>query len=238
VIGFDEVHDALSIPGLIDVLTAAQASRRAQVSYAFLGPELSAVKEHPWGDEVERVVVRALSPTLVGETIAARFGATGRDAGDAAGIIATIAAGHPQRSNLLASLLWDQTPAGGRATITAARAAIDQALSRCTPEFETRWATLHGNERRVAVAIANDIAPQGTRAQRATGLASFGAAQRALHGIRASGVAETRDDRTVLTDSLFAEWLRRRHAQTPIEPDWQALRSATQARRGGLSRGM
>ncbi len=97
------------------------------------------------------------------------------------------------------------TAEGERATIATARAAIDNALIRCAPELDVRWNALYANERGVAVAFANGIAPQGTRAQRATGLASFGAAQRALQGLKASGVARTVGEQTILTDPLFAE---------------------------------
>ena len=167
-----------------------------------------------------------------------RFADTDRDAGEAAHVIASVGVGHPQRLSLLAAQLWALTPEGGRATIAMARAAIHNALLRCTPEFEVRWNALHSNERRVAVAIASGIAPQGTRAQRATGLASFGAAQRALQGVKASGVARTDGDQTTLTDPLFAEWLRRRYQQGPPEPNWQALRRRAELERGIGHRGM
>jgi hypothetical protein len=104
--------------------------------------------------------------------------------------------------------------------------ALQTACRRLGAEFVVRWNALHGNERRVAVAIANEMAPQGTVAQRATGLAGPGAAPRALQGVKSSGVAEVRDGKTVLTDPLFAEWLRARHTFAPPEPDWLGLRRA------------
>jgi hypothetical protein len=57
-----------------------------------------------------------------------------------------------------------------------------------------------------------------------------------LQGIKASGVAQVRDERTTLTDPLFAEWLRRRYSQAPAEPDWQALRQQRERlERGGMT---
>ena len=118
--------------------------------------------------------------------------------------------------------------------MASARRAVELAVQSCAAEFEVRWQALHGNERRVAVAIANEIAPQGTRAQRATGLAGYGAAQRAVQGVKASGIAAIRDERLTITDPLLAEWLRHRHAAAPPEPDWSARRRevARQAARG------
>jgi hypothetical protein len=174
------------------------------------------------------VTVGAIDSALLRDDIAQRFEATGKDAGDAAQIVAVLGAGHPQRTNLLAWHLWMLTGNRRPANAQDARVALETACRRLGPEFAVRWHALHGNERRVAVALANEMAPQGTVAQRATGLAGPGAAQRALQGVKSSGVAEVRDGKTVLTDPLFAEWLRARHSFAPPEPDWLALRRARQ----------
>jgi hypothetical protein len=238
VLSFDEVQDALAVPEIFDLLKRARGRSNDRVSYAFAGPDLSAMEQGLWSEHAARVIVATIDPILFAREITRRFADTGRDAGEAAKVIAIVGAGHPQRSSLLASQLWELTAGGEPATIATAKAAIEWALVRCVPEFDVRWSALHSNERRVAVAIANEIAPQGTRAQRATGLASFGAAQRALQGIKSSGVAQTRDERTTLTDPLFAEWLRRRYSQIPVEPDWQALRRRAEPQRHGITRGM
>jgi hypothetical protein len=236
VVSFDEVRDVFAIPEIVGAMGSARASAADQLSYAFGGPDLSAVEQSLWSEPTATVTVGIVDPLLFAGEITRRFEDTGRDAGEAARVIATAGAGHPQRTSLLAAQLWELTADRERATVATASAAIERSLARCTPEFDVRWNALHSNERRVAVAIANEIAPQGTRAQRATGLTSFGAAQRALQGIKSSGVAQTRDERTTLTDPLFAEWLRRRYSQAPAEPDWQALRQQReQLERGGMT---
>jgi hypothetical protein len=226
VIALDDVHDVVAVPGVIDAVLAASARGGDRVSWVFTGPRLFEGEQGLRARGSRMVEVGELDPLMFADEVTRRFAASGRDAGEAAHVIASVGAGHPQRSSLLAAQLWELTSDGGRATVAMARAAIDSALIRCGPEFDVGWTALHSNERRVAVAIANGIAPQGTRAQRATGLASFSAAQRALQGIKASGVARAEDDQTTLTDPLFAEWLRRRYPQAPPEPDWQALRRA------------
>ncbi|MEO6857250.1 MAG: hypothetical protein ABI323_01485 [Solirubrobacteraceae bacterium] len=238
VVAFDEIQDVLAVPGIVDALGNARNRGTNRIGYVFAGRDLSTAQHGLWSKRAPTVTVGPIESVLFAGEIMRRFAATGRDAGEAAKVIATLGAGHPQRTSLLASQLWELTADGNRATVATARMAIEQSLARCGPEFDVRWNALHGNERRVAVAIANDIAPQGTRAQRATGLASFGAAQRALQGIKSSGVAQTRDERTTLTDPLFAEWLRRRYSQTPAEPDWQTLRRRAELQRGGITRGM
>ena len=236
VIALDEVKDALAVQPITEALLGARERMSDRVGWVFVGPDLSSAEQGLWTPRARAVEVGRLDATRFAVEVARRFAVGGRDAGEAAQVVAAVGAGHPQRSSLLAAQLWELTPEDFRATVPMAQIAINRALARTAPEFELRWNALHGNERRVAVAIANGIAPQGTRAQRATGLASVSAAQRALQGVKASGVAKTDGDQTTLTDPLFAEWLRRRYPQAPPEPGWQALRQ--RAERGGIRRGM
>jgi hypothetical protein len=232
IVCFDDFPDALAIENVADKVESAAGGH---ISYVYAGAELAS--RQLVADE-DVLSLGVIDPSLFAEHIALRFEETARDAGEAANAIATIGAGHPQRTSLLAAQLWELTGEGERATVAGARVAIEQALVRCAPEFEVRWQALHSNERRVAVALARELAPQGTRAQRATGLAGYGAAQRALQGLKSSGVARADQDRTTLTDPLFAAWLRQRYERIPAEPGWEALRRMRAQQRLGISRRM
>lgn len=232
VLCFDEAQDALAIPAVADAISK---QRRAQVSRVFTGPAITSQEAPAWTKRVAIVTVGRIEAIWFAGDIAERFAATGRDAGETPRVLATLGAGHPQRTNLYGAVLWEMTAAGERAPVWKAHEAIQEAARRSTPELEARFQALHGNERRVAVAIANGLAPQGTRAQREVGLAGFGAAQRAVRGVESRGVAEMRGDRMVLTDPLFAEWLRVRYPQGPPEPDWSSVR---RWRERDLTRGM
>ncbi len=238
----DDFQDATVVPAVVEAIREARTHDDGRMGYVFVGPlgpeRGKATGAAAWPDEAATVTVGAIDPQLFEDEISRRFADIGRDAGEAAGLIAGVGAGHPQRTSLLAWQLWELTASSERANVASARMAIELALRRCAPELQMRWNGLHSNERRVAVAIANEIAPQGTRAQRATGLAGPGAAQRALQGIKTSGVAQMTDERVTLTDPLFAEWLRRQYSQIPVEPDWQALRRRAGIQRGGITRGM
>ncbi|MGI8863747.1 MAG: hypothetical protein ACR2JH_04995 [Solirubrobacteraceae bacterium] len=239
---FDDYQDAIAVPAVVEAIREACARDVRRMGYAFVGPLRSERGKiggpAGWPDRPAIVTVGAIDPHRFAGEVSRRFADTGRDAGEGAELIGGVGAGHPQRTSLLAWQLWELTAAGERTNVASARMAIDLTLRRCTPEFNVRWNNLHSNERRVAVAIANEIAPQGTRAQRATGLSGAGAAQRALQGIKTSGVAQMRGEQVTLTDPLFAEWLRRRYSQIPVEPDWQTLRRQAQLQRGGIRRGM
>jgi hypothetical protein len=232
VVCFDEAHDALAIPAVAD---AMRKQRQAEASRVFTGAAIQSQESPAWTKRAAIVTVGRIEALWFAGDIADRFAATGRDAGETPRVLATLGAGHPQRTNLYAAVLWDMTPDGERAPVWRAHEAIQEAVRRSTPELEARFQALHGNERRVAVAIANGLAPQGTRAQREVGIAGFGAAQRAVRGLESRGVAELRDERMVLTDPLFAEWLRARNPQAPPEPDWSSVR---RWRERDLTRGM
>jgi hypothetical protein len=239
VVALDEFQDAATVPGLIEALEAGQRRYRREVSFVFAGLELHSPGKQPdrpavWGRRPALISVGVIEPELLASHITHRFSETGRDAGEAAGAIAQTGAGHPQRTILLAHQLWELTPPGERATVASTRVAVTQTLTRLGGELNLRWQSLHTNERRVAVAIARDIAPQGTRAQRATGLASISAAQRAVQGIQNAGVAEQRGRQLTLTDPLFAEYLRRRHAPPLAGVDRLASRRA-QIQTGGIT---
>ncbi len=240
VVCFDEFQDAASVPGVLEAVGEISERDRRTVGYVFAGPDLSSLADdaeqrRPWGSTSVKVRVGTVAPESFAEAISRRFRETGRDAGEAADIVARMGAGHPQRTSQLAWHLWELTAARERASARSARAAQAAAIRQAASEFDLRWHALHGNERRVAVALAHDIAPQGTRAQRATGLAGFGAAQRAVQGVKSSGIADLRDNRLTLTDPLFAQWLRLRYSPGTVGQDWQSLRLERSQR---LNRGM
>ncbi len=238
---FDEFQDTLAIKAVQESLQRARGDDGGRIAHVFVGPELASRREPggepppAWSERAATVAIGSVDADLFAEHIASVFEQTGREAGEAGRLLAQVGAGHPQRTSMLASYLWDLTGEGERATVPTARMAISNALRASAGELEARWQSLHSNERRVAVAIARDLAPQGTRAQRATGLAGFGAAQRAVQGVKSSGIAEQRGDGMVLIDPLFAEWLRMRYQSLAAEPDWLSLRR--QAERGIERRG-
>jgi hypothetical protein len=232
VVCFDEAQEALAIQSVADAL---RRQRRAEPSRVFTGAGIHSQESPAWTKRAAIVTVGRIEALWFAGDITERFAATGRDAGETPRVLATLGAGHPQRTKMYAAVLWDMTAEGECAPVWAAHEAIQEAVRRSTPELEARFQALHGNERRVAVAIANGLAPQGTRAQREVGLAGFGAAQRAVRGLESRGVAEMRGERMALTDPLFVEWLRARYPQAPPEPDWSSVR---RWRERDLTRGM
>lgn len=217
-VAFDEFQDVLTVPGLDGLLRSHVQHHGEQVSYAFAGSEPSLLRElfaersRPFYGQAHPLPLGRISPALLADAIAERFDATGRRAGEAGQIVAELGAGHPQRTMLLAWQLWERTASGATATPEDAQTALDRALVARRHELEAAQRGLTGNERRVMVAAAHGLAPTGTRAQRATGLATGSAGQKAVRSLLERGELEALDDgRLIVVDPLSAIYLRANH---------------------------
>lgn len=213
----DEFQDVLAVPGLDGLLRSHLQHHADLVSYVFAGSEPSLLRElfssrsRPLYAQAKPLRLGRIAPDALAKHIAEELRGGGRRSAGGPGWIAGLGAGHPQRTMLLAWHLWDVTPEGGVAGDDQALAALRTALEDVRPELEAVWRSLAGNERRLAVALAVGLSPLGTQAQRATGMASRSAAQRALDGLLAAGHAERDGKRVALVDPLLAVWLREQH---------------------------
>src|SRR3954468_7570394 len=120
---FDEFQDVLAARDRLDATIRSEIQHHADAaSYVFAGshlgmmPQLFTARRRAFYGQAGPVELPPLDPADVAGHVAGRFAATGKDAGDAVGPLLDTAAGHPQRTMLLAHLLWERTPAGGTAT--------------------------------------------------------------------------------------------------------------------------
>lgn len=195
-----------------------QAPNQAgKVAYAFAGSEPSLLaaafedRGRAYYQQVLRIPVGRLPDHALAEGIADRFASTGKDAGSALGDLLALAAGHPQRAMLLAHLLWDDTPAGGRAdghwldTLARARRLASDEATRI-------WESLTTAQRDALRAVV-DLGSATVRM--ASGARS--SRQRAAQGLKARGVLEL-DERVGprggpmlrVVDPLFSDWIQQR----------------------------
>lgn len=214
----DEFQDVLAVDGLDGLLRSHLQHQADSVSYVFAGSEPSLLRSlftdrsRPLYGQAKPLPLERIDPALLAARIRDLLERTGRRAGAGAEVVAGAGAGHPQRTMQLAWHLWDRTPAGKEADEARAAEAVDAALTDATPELDAVWRRLAGNERRVAAALAQGLAPTGPRARRATGLATGSAAHRALERLIAQGDAEQTPAGPALVDPLLSLWLAREHA--------------------------
>lgn len=197
-----------------DALIRAEIQHHGEAaSYVFAGSHVGMMREL-FGDRRRAFYAQArelaLPPLSDGPTAAfltARFSASGRDVGTALGPLLDVAAGHPQRTILLAHALWEQTPRAGTADEATLADAVARTLSQLLSEFQGLWSSLTSGQRRVLVRVA-----ENTDALYAVGThgrgGSVGTALAALVD-RGEVVADT-STRTGhrIVDPLLALWLR------------------------------
>jgi hypothetical protein len=179
------------------------------VGLLFAGSHLSTMRqmftdrEQPFYGQADIVIIGPLDAAAVHAIIREGFEATGRDAGSVATHIHHLAAGHPQRSMLLADTAWRHTPKNALAddhwpaALAAARAQIDVFMPAIHDELTV-------SEQRLLRLLAHAQPPYGAKAEQ-LGLTP-GSATNARKQLTERG--HLRDDGT-LVDPLFADWFRR-----------------------------
>jgi hypothetical protein len=209
----DEFQDITKVKDM-DALLRSHIQFQGEVaSFIFAGSEpglmreLFENKERPlYGQAVPMRLERLADADIAGYIIE-RFRETGRSVGDALNPLIAAAQGHPQRAMLLAHRLWEETDAGGTATLTDWTSTRAAALTELQPEFDANWRRLSTNEQKALRAV---VAGQGSPFQRRV-LEQLdipkSTARAALKSLSANATVEQRDDDYVLVDPLFAEWI-------------------------------
>lgn len=213
----DEFQDVLAVPGLDGTLRSHLQHQADDVSYVFSGSEPSLLRElfsergRPLFAQAKPLRLARIDLALLAEYVVGRFRAEGVEASEAAEWLTTRAAGHPQRTILLAWHLWDRADGLRTLGVGDAEDALGAALLDAEPQLDAVWRALAQNERRVAVAVALGVAPMSREAGARTGVASASAAQRALQRLVEKGVVERAGSDPRLTDPLLALHLAARH---------------------------
>jgi uncharacterized protein len=123
--------------------------------------------------------------------------------------IVDLGAGHPQRTMLLAHHLFNLA-ANGADAADAADLALELALRETSDVHRTVWDSLPRSERAVVTALADGLAPTGSRAAELHRIPR-GTLQKAVERlVAAEQHVALRDGRATLIDPLFAIWLARR----------------------------
>ncbi len=151
----------------------------------------------------------------VAEYLDARFAADGRTLSGALDGLLETAAGHPQRTMLLAHFVWEKTPRGAVANEEAFAAALDQVMRvEVADELRAVWTRVSETQRRVLAAVSDDVAGLYSAATRArVGGARGGYLKQSVRALLDSGdLLEDPSTRTGnrLVDPLLALWVRGR----------------------------
>lgn len=232
---FDEFQDLVSAGSTLDGLLRSHVQYHGDAAtYIYAGSQPSLMRklftdrERPLYGQAEPLELGPLPLDEVLVDLSERFVALDADPGDALNPLVTIAAGHPQRTMLLAHLLhreltmrqsgWTTLPeqqadADG---LVLADAIVDLALNQTREAHQGIWDSLSSGKKAVLAALADGIRPTGTRATERAGI-TRAALQSALRELAREGqhvsritTGTTASGYWRFTDPLFALWVTRR----------------------------
>jgi uncharacterized protein len=213
---FDEFQDVLAAQARIDAVMRSEIQHHGDAaSYVFAGSQVGMMRElfadrrRAFYGQAAPVELPPLPADEVADYVAARFEATNRDVGAAIQPLLGLARGHPQRTMLLAHMLWDLTPPGETASDETWLAAYDRVMHQVRDELRAVWTALPTGQRRALTAIAENTRSLYA-ADREHGGSRGGALRAAVRALEDRG--ETTDDPTTptgkrLTDPLLEAWV-------------------------------
>jgi hypothetical protein len=218
-VAFDEFQDALTAHPRIDAVIRSEIEKHSDAaSYVFAGShvgmmrELFTSKRRAFYAQARSIDLSPLDAGDVAAFVESRFAATGKRVGAALRPLLELAAGHPQRSMLLAHFIWDATPARSEASELTWVTALDRVLSvEAAEELRASWSTLATGERRALLAIATGHAPYARSTQRQVGGSRGGGMEHAIRSLIDTGelVEDKQSDTGYrVVDPLLAHWVR------------------------------
>ncbi len=229
---FDEFQDLLSAGATLDGLLRSHVQYHGDAAtYVYAGSQPSLMrrlftdKERPLYGQAEPLELGPLPLDDVLVELAERFIELGADPGEALGPLVVAAAGHPQRTMLLAHLLHRELDrrtvevGTNEAPLSEGLALADEifaiALRQTTEAHQAIWDSLSAGKKAVLASLADGIRPTGSRATERSGL-TRAALQSALRELGREGQhvhrmtvespgAGSADWRFI--DPLFARWV-------------------------------
>jgi hypothetical protein len=226
---FDEFQDLLSAGASLDGLLRSHVQYHAEAAvYVYAGSQPSLMRklfsdrERPLYGQAEPLELGPLPLDDVIVELAERFEELDEDPGGALSPLVTTAAGHPQRTMLLAHLLHRELAArtlgastlpgdGELEGLALADAVVVRALSMTNEAHQAVWDGMSSGKKAVLAALADGDSPTGTTTARRFGT-SRATLQSALRELGREGQHVTRDDSGPwrYVDPLLALWVRRR----------------------------
>lgn len=235
---FDEFQDILAAGPSIDGLLRSHVQYHGDAAvYVYAGSQPSMMRklfsdrERPLYGQAEPIDLGPLPLDEVIVELAERFEELGEDPAGALVPLMTTAAGHPQRTMLLAHLLHRELSARQLGTSTLpegqeiegaalADAVVRRSLGMTNEAHQAVWDQLSSGKKAVLVALAEGDSPTGTTTARRLET-SRATLQSALRELAREGQHVTRDEGPGgpgpwrFVDPLFAIWVRHRGSVAP-----------------------
>jgi hypothetical protein len=160
---FDEFQDVLAAKQRVDATIRSEIQHHGDAaSYVFAGSQLGmmrrlfADKRRALYGQATPVELPPLPADEVAEYVDDGFRRTNRRLGPALDALLDVAQGHPQRTILLAHVLWELTEPGTEATEEVWAEAFDRTMREVHDELRAIWTGLSTGQRRALSAVAEN----------------------------------------------------------------------------------
>lgn len=161
-VAFDEFQALLAVDPGIDGLFRSRIRRHGgAASYVFAGShpglmtQLFGAHERPFFGQARSLHLDPLPDAEIVEHVGARFEATGKEMGKPIEPLLDLAAGHPQRTMLVAHQLWERTPDRGVADAEEWQGALRDVFAEQDDALRATWDSLEVKEQAVFRALAS-----------------------------------------------------------------------------------
>jgi hypothetical protein len=213
---FDEFQDILATKERADAVIRSEVQHHGDAArYVFAGSHVGMMRElfsdrrRAFFGQAGPVDLPPLRAEDVAEYVADRFEATGKKVGAGLGPLLDASRGHPQRTMLLAHILWELTDEGEEASEEIWLSAYDEVMHHVRDELRASWSSLPTSQRRVLAAVAENR--EGVYASgRRQGGSRGGAVSSAIAALHDRGeIVEDVDAASGwrLVDPLLATWV-------------------------------
>jgi hypothetical protein len=217
----DEFQSIGAVDGAEGLIRSYVQAQRETASYVFCGSQPSMMarifgdQARPFYSQAQRFELGRLDIGVLTAAVSDIFTQAGRNDGEP--VVAALmerAEGHPQRSMLLAHLLWQRTLPGQPPSDELSDVVMSDALAAVSAEIVAMLDVLPTTEKKTLRAIAEYGTPLSSRALRDLNLAKT-SAQSAAASLADRALAERTADGWRIIDPLTTRWLRNRYPTRP-----------------------
>jgi len=219
---FDEFQSVAGVEGAEGLIRTYVQAQVDTAAYVFCGSQPSMLarmfgdQARPFYGQAQRFELARLDVGVLAEAVADIFAEAGRDG--AAGAVAElmrVADGHPQRSMLLAHLLWQRVAPGAEPGPELVATVMADALAAVGAEVVAMLDVLPTGEKKVLRAIAEYGTPLSARALRDLNLVKTTAQSAAAALVERALAERVPGGGWRIIDPLTALWLRSRYPTRP-----------------------
>jgi hypothetical protein len=219
VLVLDEFQEVVEIDPALIKLMRSVFQEQPEVAHIYLGSKRHMMRQifndenEPFWRSAKQTELDVIPPELFSPYALARFEETGKQLQpDACAVALELTGGHPYATQELLYFLWEQTPPGEAAAISAIDGALDATLRSEHSHFSLIWDGVSGAQKRVLQALAQEQPgrPLGTDYQRRHSLPATPTVQAALKALeRAELVSRLRRGEYQIAEPFLTEWIRR-----------------------------